>query len=87
MNDGRRTDPGVEAAELARDELYDTLAQLRERLDYAQRIDDAVSRTRHRIREERRENPVGFALGVAVVAAAAGAVAWGATRLIRRAFR
>jgi len=86
MNE-RRVETGVVAAEQARAELYDTLGQLRQRLDYAQRIDDGLERAKHRIAAERRENPVGFAIGVVAVAAAVGVAAWGATRLIRRAFR
>lgn len=86
MNE-RRTHPGVVTAQHARAELYDTLGQLRERLDYAQRIDDGLDRAKHRIAAERRENPVGFAIGAVAVAAAVGVAAWGATKLIRRAFR
>lgn len=82
----RRTQAGVREADLARAELYDTLAQLRDRLDYAQRIDDAVDRTARRIADEKRENPLGFAVGVGVAAAAVGAAVWGAARLIMRAF-
>lgn len=82
-----RIDPGVSAAQQARDELYQTLGQLRERLDYAQRIDDAVARASHRISAERRENPIGFAIGVAAAAAVVGVAAWGVARLVRRALR
>ncbi|MCB1273399.1 MAG: hypothetical protein KDB25_03260 [Leucobacter sp.] len=82
-----QNEQGLAAARQARTELYDTLGQLRERLDYAQRIDDAVARAGHRISAERRENPLGFALGVAAVAAAAGLAAWGIARAVRRALR
>jgi len=78
---------GVAAADRARAELYDTLGQLRERLDYAQRIDDAVDRASRRIAETKRENPLGFAVGVAVAAIAVGGAVWGVSRLISRAFR
>lgn len=78
---------GIEAAQRARAELYDTLGQLRDRLDYAQRIDDAVDRTRDRLSEAKRENPIGFTVGVAVAAVAVGAVVWGASRLVMRAFK
>ncbi|XPP27224.1 MAG: hypothetical protein ACNYNX_03310 [Leucobacter sp.] len=81
---GKRPDPGVLQAQHAREELYDTLGQLRDRLDYAQRIDDRVARARRRIAKEKRENPVGFAVGVVAVAAVAGLAAWGVVRLIAR---
>ncbi len=84
------TDPqipeGVRAAQQARAELYDTLGQLRERLDYAQRIDDQVARTRQQLAALRRQRPLGFAAGAAGVAVAAGLVVWGMTRKIIRAF-
>jgi len=82
-----RIDPGVAEAQRAREELYDTLGQLRGRLDYAQRIDDRVAQMKHCLAYARRENPVAFAVGATAVAAAVGAAAWGATKLIRRAFR
>jgi len=82
-----RADEGIAAADRARAELYDTLGQLRERLDYAQRMDDAMDRASQRISEAKRENPVGFAIGVALTAVAAGAAVWGASRLVMRAFR
>lgn len=81
------THPGVVEAQRARSELYDTLGQLRDRLDYAQRIDDSIARAKRRVTAERRENPVGFAIGAVAVAAVAGVTAWGVTRLIVRAFR
>lgn len=77
---------GIGEAQRAREELYDTLGQLRERLDYAQRIDDAMDRASRRIAAEKRENPLGFALGVAAVAGAVGLAAWGVARLVVRAF-
>ncbi|MFC7766724.1 hypothetical protein [Leucobacter soli] len=46
-----------------------------------------MERTKHRIAAEREENPVGFAVGVVAAAAVVGVVAWGAARLIARAFR
>lgn len=76
--------PGVTEADAARAELYTTLGQLRDRLDYAQRIDDATERAAHRIAETRRENPIGFALGAAAVAAAAGLIVWGVARRFLR---
>ena len=82
----REVDPGVAAADRARQELYDTLGQLRDRLDYAQRIDDTVDRATRRIAAEKRENPLGFAIGVAVVAGAVGVAVWGVARKVLRAF-
>lgn len=84
---GPRIDSGVAEAQRARAELYETLGQLRDRLDYAQRIDDRVAQMKHCLAYARRENPVAFAAGAAAVAAAVGVAAWGATKLIRRAFR
>ncbi len=56
---------GMIEAGQAREDLYDTLGQLRVQLDYAQRIDDSVARAKHRIIAEKRENPLVF--GAAVV--------------------
>lgn len=75
MSDQDR-DYGVAEAEVARAELYQTLGQLRDRLNYARRFDEAVDRTRDRISAQKRENPVGFAAGVAGAAAIAGLVVW-----------
>lgn len=76
---------GLVAAERARAELYDTLGQLRDRLDYAQRIDDALDRASHRIADAKRENPVGFAIGAVATAAAVGVAVWGVARLVSKA--
>lgn len=67
---------GLRAAEEARSELYDTLTQLSDRLNYAKRFDAAVDRTQVRLKEEQKENPLGFALAVAGVAVAVGLVTW-----------
>lgn len=75
---------GVAEAELARAELYDTLGQLGERLNYAKRIDDATERFAERVEEERRERPLVFVAGVAGVAVAAGALVWAVARKIGR---
>ena len=75
----------LEDAQVARVELYRTLAQLSDRLDYAQRFDDAVDRTRSRLQRRQRENPVGFAVLVAGVAVTVGVVAWaGTAQLLKR---
>jgi hypothetical protein len=60
----------------ARSELYDTLGQLRVQLDYAQRIDDGLSRAKHRIIAEKRDNPLAFAAAVAGVSAVCGVAVW-----------
>ncbi|NLA64634.1 MAG: DUF3618 domain-containing protein [Leucobacter sp.] len=77
---------GVAQANRARAELYDTLGQLRDRLDYAQRIDDSLDRAKHRIAEEKRDNPVVFAAAVAGVAAACGLAVWGIARKVMSVF-
>jgi len=83
---GSRTEEGIREADQARAELYDTLGKLRERLDYAQRVDDAMVRAKQRIADEKRANPLGFAIGVAVVAGAVGLTVWGLARGVMRAF-
>lgn len=76
---------GVLDAEIARAELYDTLGQLRDRLNYAQRFDDATERLVDRIQEEKETRPLVFATGVVVAAAAVGAVVWAvATGIAKR---
>lgn len=82
----RSFDEGVREADEARAELYTTLGQLRERLDYAHRLDVALERAKLRVAKQREENPVGFAIGIMSVAAAAGFAVWGIARLITRAF-
>lgn len=78
---------GVVEASQAREELYDTLGQLRERLDYAQRIDDGLSRAKHRIAAEKRENPLRFAAFAVGTAAVCGVVVWAVSSKIIRSFR
>ena len=76
---------GVAAAERARHELYDTLGQLKDRLNYAQRVDDAVADAKQRMAEQKRDNPAGFAAGVAGAAVLVGVAVWGiASRVARR---
>lgn len=77
---------GINEADQARAELYITLAQLRDRLDYAQRIDDSVSRTKRRLAQKQRESPAAFAAGVGVVAVGCGLAVWAITRKVIRAF-
>ncbi len=84
MSEQQTQHPGVADAQRAREELYDTLGQLRDRLDYAQRIDDGVARTKQRIAAEKRENPLVFGAAVAGVALACGAAVWAvASRVVR----
>ncbi|WP_336652342.1 MULTISPECIES: DUF3618 domain-containing protein [unclassified Leucobacter] len=77
---------GVAQAAQARAELYDTLAQLKVRLNYAQRVDDAVDDVKHRIAEQKRRNPLAFAAGVAGAAAIAGIAVWTVTSAVIRRF-
>ena len=77
---------GVVSAELARAELYDTLSQLKDRLNYAKRIDDAVGEAKLRIVAEKRRNPLGFAAGVAGAAVATGLVVWGIASAVAKRF-
>ncbi len=77
---------GIAEAARARVELYDTLAQLKDRLNYAQRVDDAVEGAKVRIAAEKRENPLGFAVGVASAAALVGAAVWGVASLVAKKF-
>lgn len=78
---------GLADAARARAELYDTLGLLRDRLNYAQRVDDAVARTKLRIAEQRRDNPAGFVAGAAAVAVLAGAAVWGIASAVGRRFK
>ncbi|MBP6685896.1 MAG: hypothetical protein KA158_10790 [Leucobacter sp.] len=87
MNPQEQRAVGIAEAEVARAELYDTLGQLSNRLNYAKRIDEATERVGVRIREERRERPLVFIAGVVVVAAAAGAVVWAVARRAGRNLR
>lgn len=78
---------GVTEATAARDELYETLAQLRDRLNYAQRVDNAVDEAKLGIIATRRNRPRVFAAGCVGVAAAAGLVVWGVAQGIARRLR
>ena len=80
MNRNDERARGVAQAQVARAELYDTLGQLRNRLDYAQRIDDATDRLMLRVEEQKRERPLVFAAGVIAVATIAGTVVWAIAR-------
>lgn len=75
----------IDETEFVRAELYDTLGQLRDRLNFAARIDNRIERARIRVAAEQLENPVRFAVGVAAVAATVGVTVWGiASTVIRR---
>lgn len=77
---------GIAAAEVARAELYETLGQLRENLNYAKRFDQATDRFVDRVEEERRERPEVFIAGVVAVATTAGVVVWAVARGIAKRF-
>lgn len=77
---------GITEADRARAELYDSLAQLRDRLDFAQRIDDSLGRARARITAEKREKPLLFIAGVTAVAAVGGLAVWAIAKKVIRAF-
>lgn len=78
---------GLIESSQAREELYDTLGKLRVQLDYAQRIDDSVARTKRRIVAKKRENPLVFGAAVVGVAAACGVIVWAVTSKVVRAFQ
>ena len=82
-----KTALGISEADKARDELYSTLSLLRERLDFAQRIDDRLEQAKHRIAAEKLERPLVFVAGVVAVAIAGGALVWGLTSNTVRFFR
>ncbi|GAA1574651.1 hypothetical protein ACIFOC_02910 [Leucobacter aridicollis] len=87
MNSQDRKQLGIAEADAARAELYDTLGQLSDRLNYAKRIDDATQRVGLRIREERTERPLVFVAGVVAVAATAGVIVWAIAKRAGRNFR
>lgn len=80
------TQASVGAANAARTELYDTLAKLRDQLDYARRFDEAVERGKERIAREQVERPLRFAAGVAATSAVAGLAVWGVASVVVRRF-
>lgn len=75
---------GVQEAARARAELYDTMGQLQDRLNYARRVDMAVADAKVRLRAQQRERPVAFAGGVAGVAALAGLAVWGVVTAVAK---
>lgn len=76
---------GIAEAAQARAALYDTLGQLEVRLNYAQRIDDALDDAKERVAREKRERPVAFAAAAVAVAGVVGLAVWGvATWVIKR---
>lgn len=77
---------GIEDAARARAEVYQTLAQLQDNLNFAKRIDEAVDDTKARFAAQRETNPVAFFGGLAGVAAAVGVAVWGIATAIRRRF-
>lgn len=87
MNSNEARQRGVAEAQAARAELYDTLGQLTERLNYAKRIDDATERAAAKLREQRREKPLAFVAGVVAVAGVAGVVVWAIAKRASRSLR
>ena len=77
---------GIAEAERARAELYDTLGKLKVQLNYAQRIDNAVTDAKLRIADQKRRNPLAFLAGVAGAAAATGLAVWGVASAVARKF-
>ncbi|QZY50974.1 DUF3618 domain-containing protein [Leucobacter tenebrionis] len=78
---------GVAEAAQARAELYETLALLKDRLNYAQRVDDAIDDFKHRAAEQKRRNPLAFAAGVAGAAAIVGLGVWTVTSAVIKRFQ
>lgn len=78
---------GIADAAVARAELYDTLSQLKDRLNYAQRVDDAVDDVKQRIVEQKRRNPLAFVAGVAGAAVVMGVVVWGVATTVAKRMR
>lgn len=60
----------------ARADLYETFAQLSDRLNYAKRFDEAVEYRTAQLKKVKQNNPATFAVAVIGVAGAAGAVTW-----------
>lgn len=77
---------GVEDAARARAEVYETLEQLQQNLNFARRIDDAVDDAKARIARKRAIDPVGFAAVAAGIAVAAGLAVWGVAAAVARRF-
>lgn len=78
---------GVAEANVAREELYATLGQLKEQLNYAKRFDRAVARGQRRISEVKAERPLVFVAGVTAVAAVAGGAVWAIVRCVTRSVK
>jgi hypothetical protein len=78
---------GVSEAAVARTELYRTLGQLRDRLNYAQRVDDAVDDARVRLREVQRNRPLAFLAGCVSVATLSGIAVWSVAAQVSRYIR
>jgi hypothetical protein len=78
------TEQGVTDAAAAREELYATLSYLKDRLNYAQRVDNAIDDVQQRIAARKKRNPVAFTMGVAGAAVIAGLAVWGVAASIAR---
>ena len=75
---------GIAEAAAARADLYDTLTQLTDRLNYAQRVDNALARAKANVTRVRSERPWAFAAAAAGAAAAVGVAVWGVAATIAR---
>lgn len=75
---------GIADAAIAREELYGTLAQLKDQLNYARRFDEAVERTEERVQRVREERPAVFITGVVSVAVVTGTLVWAVVNRIAR---
>lgn len=75
---------GIADAAAARTELYDTLGQLQNRLNYAQRVDDAIDDARGRLAAQREQKPATFVAGAVGVAALVGVTVWGIARVVMK---
>lgn len=77
---------GIDDAARARAEVYETLGQLQDNLNFAKRIDEAVGDAKARFAAQRETNAVAFFGGLAGVAAAVGLAVWGVASAIQRRF-
>lgn len=75
---------GVTDAARARAELYDTLGQLTHQLNYARRIDEAVSDAKRRVLDVKQTRPVAFAATVVGAAVVVGLGVWGIVRAVSK---
>lgn len=77
----------MEETRHARAELYDTLGQLSERLNYAKRFDDAVDAEIAKVKRFKKQRPEIFVAAVVGISAVAGAATWLIARSVIRRFK